>query len=108
MKNLRGNHTTLIPLAEEIVKILSKNFKDLEFAPGFITRKNVKIKQVSVFLEDEITSVLMTILMKGSKQFVRIYAGGPPSAALLSEIKKILKPFCDEKQILLKIKQLFK
>jgi hypothetical protein len=98
MKKLRGNHTTLIPLAEEITKIISKNFKKIEFSPGFIIRKNIKIKQVSVILENEISSILMTILMKGAKQYVRIYNG---------EIEKIfenLKEFTKEKQINLKIK----
>jgi hypothetical protein len=98
MKNLRGNHTTLIPLAQEVCDLLSKKVKSIEFSPGFITRKNVKIKQVSIILENEISSVLMNVLMKGSKQFVRIYNVN------ILEIEKVLKDFSKEKQINLKIK----
>ncbi len=100
MKNLRGNHTSLIPLAQEIVDLLSKNIKKIEISPGFITRKNVKIKEVAIVLQIENGSILANILMKGSKQFVRFYNTN------ILEIEKVLKDFCSIRQINLRIKSL--
>ena len=95
MKNLRGSHTSFTPLSQEIFEILTKD-KKIRISPGFITRKNVQAKQVSVKLKDETTSILCEVLMKGSKQSLRIYNTN------IKEIKKLLKAFCENRQILLK------
>ncbi len=96
MKNLRGNHTSLTPLSEDISKILQKHDKGIRISPGLITQKNISVKQVSIKLKDESTSIAAEVLMKGSKQYLRIYG------ATLSELKNILKGYCKSKQILLK------
>jgi len=94
MKKLRGTHTTLTPISEEVYRLLSA--KKIRISPGLIIRKNIKVTQMSIKLKDDTTSIVCEVLMKGSKQYLRIYDSTIP------EIKKLLKSFCETKQILLK------
>lgn len=94
MKKLRGTHTTLTPLSEEIYNILNK--QKIRISPGLIIRKDIKVKQVSIKLKEENGTVLTEVLMKSSKQFLRIYDSSIP------EIKNLLTPYCKLKNILLK------
>jgi hypothetical protein len=103
MKKLKGTHTSLTPLAEEIFEILTKKSfdKSIQISPGLITRKNIKVKQVSIKLKEDSENlnagvILCEVLMKGSKQYLRIYNSN------ILEIKKLLKNYCESKQILLK------
>lgn len=98
MKKLKGSHTSLTPLSQDIFDILTRSNPEhkIQISPGYITQKNIKVKQVSIKLKDETTSVLCEVLMKGSKQSLRIYGATVP------EVSKLLKKFSESKQILIK------
>lgn len=100
-KKLKGSHTSFTPLAQEVFDILVKNKSQIKISPGFITRKNISISQVSIKLKEDEENlnagvIFCEVLMKGSKQSLRIYNSN------ILEIRKILKPYCDSKQILLR------
>jgi hypothetical protein len=98
MKNLRGNHTSLIDLAQDALQILKKH-KEIEVSPGLIVRKNIKTKGNSITIQSDSGSLLLTFLMKSSKQFVRLYNVDTKT------VQNTLKDFCETKQILLKVKE---
>ncbi len=93
---VRGDHTSLIDLAEEILYILKKKDKDFSYSPGIIIRKNIKIKEVSIKIVEDTGSLQITFLMRNSKQIVRIYNLSK------TDFLKYAKEYCDGKQISLK------
>lgn len=101
--NLRGDHTSLIPLAIQIINNLEseskKENKKFTYSPGYITQKNMKVKQLSITVLEEKNSILIQVLMKGSKQFVRIYD--------LSAINfvKYTEQLCKDMQITVKLRK---
>jgi hypothetical protein len=96
MQRLRGNHTSLISLAEEVLYFMSKKDKIFTYSPGIIIRKNVNAKEVSIKIVQESGCLLLTFLMKHSKQLVRIYD--------LNKVDclKLLQEFTLQKNILIK------
>jgi hypothetical protein len=96
MSRLRGDHTSLIPLAEEILYMLKKGHRGFTYSPGVIIRKNIKVKEVTIKIVEDTGSLLVTFLMKSSKQLVRVYS--MQRAEFVSGITK----YCNERQILIK------
>lgn len=85
MKNLRGGHSTLISIAQEISDSLLKKNKKVEISPGFIEAGiKAKTRSVTIFVEQS-NVIKLNIVAINSKQSVRIYNSN------LKEIKSILK-----------------
>ena len=84
MKIFRGTHTTLIPLAKEIVESLYRKNKNLEVSPSYI-EAGIKAKTRNVTINLENNKVIrLQVISPNSKQVLRLYNSN------LKEVKKCL------------------
>lgn len=72
----RGDHTTYIELAIEVIGYISKNFADVSFSAGIITQ-GISAKHNKITLTPLVGFVVMTVVMKHAKQEVRLFSIDP-------------------------------
>jgi hypothetical protein len=74
----RGTHTTYIELAAEVVKLVARNFKSASFSAGLIER-GIRAKCRKITLTPMGGFIVLIIIMKDSKQEVRVFSIDPDS-----------------------------
>lgn len=72
----RGDHTTYIELATEVIGYISKNFDGVSFSAGIIIQ-GIKAKHNKITLTPLVGFVVMMIVMKHAKQEVRLFSIDP-------------------------------
>ncbi len=72
----RGDHTTLIDLANDIVKKVLKKFPDASVSPGVITQ-GIGAKSQKISITPAQGCVIMLCIMKYSKQEIKIFTVDP-------------------------------
>lgn len=86
-RKLRGNHTSIIPIVEEVVKAADKLDAVAGIAPGFI---DAKAKSRKPRVEFKIIPIGLEVIALGntSKQSLMIYTSEPKAVlAILENVK---------------------
>lgn len=72
----RGDHTSYIELATEVIVYISKNFDGVSFSAGIIIQ-GIKAKHNKISLTPLVGFVVMIVVMKHAKQEVRLFSIDP-------------------------------
>jgi len=72
----RGDHTTLIDLANDVVKKILKKFPEASVSPGIITQ-GIGAKSQKISITPTQSCVIMLCIMKYSKQEMKIFTVDP-------------------------------
>lgn len=83
-RDVRGGHTTYIDLAQQVVSLVAKKFKEASFSPGIIIAGiNAKTKKLALWPQNDF--VVTKVVMGHTKQEIRIFKVSP------QELLKFLK-----------------
>jgi len=72
----RGDHTTLIDLAKDVVKKVLKKFPEASVSPGIITQ-GIGAKSQKISITPTQCCVIILCVMKYSKQEIKIFTVDP-------------------------------